>query len=316
MKTTRFSQILISFLLVAASTRAPAQAQSPLTLSTLKIELWPEYDRPAMLVIFAGTLASGVSLPASITLHLPAASGGPFAVAVAEASGNLVNAQYTTTTTGETIAVTLQATTPSFHVEYYDPALKIDGEAREYVFQWTSDFEIEALTLRVQEPVGARNLNGEPALAAAGTGDLGLDYYAAQLGGVNAGEGVSFRLRYDKSTAALSSESLNQTAPAPNPEPATSRSAANNVELAPILLAAAAGVGLLMIGWGIVSVSRARQSGDRRSREPRRRAGSLTPAPHTPPGAASEPARFCTQCGNALQAGDRFCRQCGAAVRP
>ena len=50
-------------------------------LASLNIEIWPEYDRPAALVILRGALAEGVKLPAAVTLRLPAASGGPGAVA-------------------------------------------------------------------------------------------------------------------------------------------------------------------------------------------------------------------------------------------
>src|SRR5579859_1291847 len=63
----------------------PAAAQSGVVFDALTIELWPEYDQPSMLVILRVTLAPATSLPASITLHLRAASRGPSAAALQHA---------------------------------------------------------------------------------------------------------------------------------------------------------------------------------------------------------------------------------------
>lgn len=175
--TTRLLKLICLLLTLALTAGAPpARAQGTVALSALKIELWPEFDQPSTLVIFNGTLAPEVSLPAAVTLHIPAASGRPFAVAVQDPNGKLLNAQFTTAPSGESIAVTVQATFATFQVEYYDPTLKIEGEARDYAFRWIADFPIRAVTVRVQEPVGARGLRVEPAATPEGPGDLGLNY--------------------------------------------------------------------------------------------------------------------------------------------
>jgi hypothetical protein len=298
----------------------PAQAQGTITLSALTIELWPEFDKPATLVLLKGTLASGVKLPAQLTLHIPAASGGPFAVAVEDATGKLLNTQYTATPSGEAIAVNLTTDFPTFHIEYYDPALTISGEQRDYVFQWTTDYAVTAATVRVQEPVDARDLSGgEPALALAGTADFGLNYYAASLGALPAGQSVSFHLRYSKSTARLSSEVVNQNTPVPLATPAATGPLSSRLSLTPILLAAVGGVGLLLIGFGVWSFVRNRREMEtERPRRRRRHAasdGDEPPAALSPRLEAPASARFCTQCGQPLLTGDRFCRNCGTPVR-
>lgn len=297
----------------------PAQAQGTITLSALTIELWPEFDKPATLVLLKGTLASSVQLPAQLTLHIPAASGGPFAVAVEDASGKLLNTQYTATPSGEAIAVNLTTDFPTFHIEYYDPALTISGEARDYVFQWTPDYAVTAATLRVQEPVDARDLAAEPAVALAGTADFGLNYYAASLGALSAGESISIHLRYSKSTSTLSSEVVSQNAPVPLATPAATESLPQRSSLVPILLAAAGGVGLLLIGFGVWSFVRNRREMEmERPRRRRRHAasdGDEPPAALSPQPEAPAWARFCTQCGQPLLTGDRFCRNCGTPVR-
>jgi hypothetical protein len=297
----------------------PVQAQTTTTLSALRIELWPEFDRPAMLVILTGTLAPSVSLPATVTVHIPAASGGPSAVAMQDPSGKLLDAQSTATPSGDSLAVNLQTKFATFRVEYYDPALKIDGDVRDYTFQWTADFPVNAATLRVQEPAGAHGLSADPAVTREGPGDLGLNYYSAALGQLSAGQSVSLHLHYTKSTSTLSVDVVSKSTPAPLAAP-TKTEPPRPLELAPILLAVAAGIGLLMIGGGVVALVRGsrsappRTSGVNRRRKNRRQ----TPSVGMPPEARSPmPAspRFCTQCGQALLSGDRFCRNCGTPVR-
>lgn len=318
--TSRLPRLAGALLILTLSLSAyPARAQGTITLSALTIELWPEYDKPATLVILRGTLAPSVSFPAQLTLHIPAASGGPFAVAAEDASGKLMNTQYTATPSGEAIAVNLTTDFPTFHIEYYDSALTISGESRDYVFQWTTDYAVTAATVRVQEPVDARDLSGEPAVALAGTADFGLNYYAASLGALSAGQGVSFHLRYSKSTPRLSSEVVSQNTPVPLATPAVTEPRPSRLSLTPILLAAAGGVGLLLIGFGVWSFMRNRR--EMETERPRRRRRHVAPdrdeplplsEPHLE---APAPARFCTQCGQPLLTGDRFCRNCGTPVR-
>jgi hypothetical protein len=251
-----------------------------------------------------------------LTVNIPAASGGPFAVAAQDASGQLLNTQHTETRSGDAIAVSLTTDFPAFHVEYYDPALTITGEARDYTFQWTADYAVSAATVRVQEPVDARDLTAEPALTSTGAADFGLNYYSVSLGALSAGQSVSVHLRYSKSTSTLSSEVVNQDVPVPLATPAVTEPPAR-MELAPILLAAAGGLGLLLIGFGVWFFVRNRR--EMETERPRRRRRHAAPAEDGPPPEprleAPAPARFCAQCGQPLLTGDRFCRNCGTPVR-
>src|SRR3989304_7632381 len=51
--------------------------------ASLLIEIWPEFDRRAALVILKGELAADLVLPAAVSLRIPASSGGASAVALA-----------------------------------------------------------------------------------------------------------------------------------------------------------------------------------------------------------------------------------------
>lgn len=291
-----------------------ASAQTGPALTALTIELWPEYDQPSMLVIVRGTLAPTVALPATLTLHIPAAAGGPSAVAGQDPAGQLFNTPFTTTTTGATIAVQFQAQLASFQVEYYDPRLTVLGERRDYVFRWPADFSAEAATLRVQEPPDARDLRAEPSVTLAGSSDLGVNYYTTALGAVTAGQEVVVHLSYTKSTNDLTINAVN---PASDVPASSGSSQTTGAWTLPPQWLIGGGLGLVgagMIGWGIVWLVRDWRRGA--SRRPRARRSATPPAAAVAVSAARDEApSFCTQCGQPVEPGDRFCRRCGAPIR-
>lgn len=286
-----------------------ALAQTGPTLTALTIELWPEYDQPSMLVIMRGTLAPTVVLPTTIILHIPAAAGGPSAVAGQDPTGQLFNIPFTTAAVGDILTVQFEAQLASFQLEYYDPRLTTLGEMRDYTFGWQADFSAEAASLRVQEPPDARDLSAEPPVTWAGSSDLGVNYYTAALGPIAVGQDISVHLRYAKTTNALTISALNQ----PPGAPAMSDANPATVAWTPspqLLIGAALGlVGIGMMGWGAVWLARSWRHPARRRRPPRTTSTPMSSS------VTNSSARFCTQCGQPHLAGDRFCRQCGAPVR-
>lgn len=297
--------IVFSVLHLPTSVRAQGETR----LSALTIELWPEYDQPTMLVILRGTLTPETTLPASVTVHIPASANGPHAVAMQDANGQLTDAQFVTTSQANSLAVTLQATLPSFQVEYYDSALKIEGEARQYAFAWTADFVVTAATLRVQEPVNARNLSGEPPLALAGASDFGLSYYTASLGALTAGQAITAQINYTKPDAQLSVAQVTAQPSVATPvlvmaQPTAMSEAQLQQWLAIALLLVS--IGLVSLGFLFWRRTRAAPAQPRG----RRSANNLPSAPL--PATAT---KFCTQCGQSVGPEDRFCYHCGSAVR-
>src|SRR3972149_6486967 len=134
--------LLILAILFAPASAAAASARdlakgNPRPAS-LQIEIWPEFDRPAAaLVILKGEVAAGVPLPAAVSLRIPAASGGPTAVASsATMGGNLANMKYDRKDAGDFITLTFDAPDGVFHVEGYDPPVTT-AAARIYSSAWT-----------------------------------------------------------------------------------------------------------------------------------------------------------------------------------
>ena len=314
-----------------------ARAQQAVSLASLQISIWPEYDRPTSLVILDGVVAAGVTLPAQLTVRIPAAAVSPNAVATTGTDGALLQAAYTTTADGGDIIITFTTTSAAFRVEYYDPGLVIIGDTRSYAFRWKSDYAVTQATLRVQEPVGASNLTGQPTLTPAGQGEFGLNYDLGNLGSLAAGASVSQDIHYTKSGSALSAPAV---APPTGSSQNTSTAAGGTPGWLPAVFAAVA-VGLVLVGGGAFWYTRAgsqRRPATRHAVRPARRArsssarGELAGAQARAPGTdvrvdlgvtqrtlsptlRDDSARFCTQCGHQHQADDRFCRQCGAPVR-
>ncbi len=314
---------LLAFGLCAGLGPTPAAAQTPPTLAALHIALWPEFDRAGVLVIIDGTLAAGTPLPAQVALRMPAAAGQPNATAYHAADGSLLAAEYTTAAADSAIIVMFSVESLEFRLEYYDPALAVSGNRRTYVFNWTSLYAVTAAVVRVQQPAGATEFATLPALAAAGTGEYGLEYYQGDLGALAAGQAVQVTASYTKPDATLSSATVVAAAPAATSTPTPAASGPSPT----LMVLAVAGLALVVGGGAGVLIMRGQRQAAKSRRAPRRHRGSpaarretAAPAPaprpaRLPTPGAAAPA-FCTQCGQRRQPGDQFCRQCGAPVTP
>ena len=107
-------------------------AQSSLTLSSLEIQIWPEYDKPSVLVIYGVTLSAATTFPTTVSMRIPVSAGNPNAVAVRQADGSLYTIEATRQIAGEWAVINFTATSPEIQLEYYDPGLTKEGTSRNY----------------------------------------------------------------------------------------------------------------------------------------------------------------------------------------
>lgn len=271
-------------------------------LSSLGIEIWPEYDRSAALVILRGAVAEDVKLPAVITLRLPAASGGPAAVAHSTtADGNLLNLKYERADAGDHVTLKFETPQRFFHVEFYEP-ISIGAPARNFRYLWPGDLAVERATVVIQEPVSASNVVVEPNLDRVSTGQDGLRYRVGELGALTAGKPTAIAVRYTKADARPSTEILKPNAAVPeslSAMPAPAIAASGNslpdwlLPLAGLFLLSLLGGALILWRW--------------------RRESSVATSAATP--AAKAVDRACTKCGAVQAPGNRFCGNCGTKIR-
>ena len=281
----------------------PVQAAgNAIKISSLQVELWPEFDKPSMLVINYITLSPDTTLPATLIFHLPATAEGPSALAVGQTLDTVSDhgIDYSVQPQGDSLNLTIKAKGPAIQLEYYDPIQK-DGKTHKYLYQWMTDYNVDSFKLTVQQPIGAKNFQTIPALTSSETRPDNLKYYSSNFGALTAGTPFSLSLSYEKASDTLSVSSL-QVQPAQPIGADTPGSAMYTFRNdLPYILG---GFGLLLIVGGVFYFW---QSGGRKNKS-RQRQSLRTEA-------EGNSEVYCHQCGTRAQKGDRFCRVCGTKLR-
>ena len=302
MQPLRVATGALAVVLLAVSAAAP---QSGTVFSSLGIDLWPDYDRPGVLVIYRATLAPDVPLPARLVFRIPAAAGFPNAVAERPAAGQLTTLPYERTVDGKTALIDLTASRPIVQLEYYDPAITRDGVRRSFAFTWSGDFEVQDFGISLQQPALARNFTTVPEAISAARSVDGLTYHTLSRAGVKVGETVEIRASYETASDQLSVETIAPVA-APVPTPAAGNdTASDNRTMRMAFTALFVSVAAVVVSLMVRSQRQARSTP--RSTPPPRTARSDT--------SGGKATRFCTQCGAGVDDGDRFCQSCGAPLK-
>ena len=290
---SRLLLAVLALMLLPVFAAGPSGSGAPLRnphLASMQIEIWPEFDRPAALVILRGALAADAKLPSDVTLRIAASTGGPSAMAYAAAAGgNLLNLQYEREDANDFITLRFKVPERFFHVEFYD-VLPTGKPERSYTYVWPGDFGVDRLSVVVQEPAAVSNFSVQPNLDASASGQDGLRYRSGELGVHEAGKRLPIKVSYTKPDARTSTDILGQKAPEPTPAPAAASSDDVTKGVLVFILAVSLliGIGTALLWWrGRAKTSAAQSSG----------------------------AGACTKCGTPRAADDRFCSNCGARLK-
>ena len=305
--------LLLLFLLLFLPTPF-AQAQTAVTLESLEVELWPDYDEEAVLVLLTGTLAPNIPLPATLTLPLP--EGADFNVAARITPDNLMTDQGMTPQV-ENNQVTFTTPDNRFRVEYYQPYEASDTQ-RAFTFSWQSDITVEQISVKVQQPFAATDMSVIPAPASVSEGQDGLTYHLLPNQAIAAGNTYNVEVGYAMSTPALTVDFLSDSG-----ETAATDEGLPFLDAVPVeesgfnwqlLLIALGGLILVATAVWYLASNRAATNKRRPARPKPQRSQSAPPTAATQ-AATPGNANFCHQCGEPLQVGDKFCRRCGTAVK-
>ena len=299
----RVSFLLGLILLICLPGRA--YAQQPVVIDTLEVALWPEYDAPSMLVIYRVTLDGAVSLPANLTLTIPA-DAELNAVAVSGTDGELLNADYERRESGDQATINVTVESAYFQFEYYDPNLQKEGTARHFEYTWDGGYAVNQFVVEVQQPFGASDVQSVPALGAGQLRNDGLTYYRGEIGALAAGQAFELSLDYTKQSDNLTAGPA-QSAPVAEPQPVEETAPLDWVGILP-WVGVAIGLGIVAFGSFRFWQASREEANARRSKSTRR--GRRTKA-----SGGSGKVVFCHECGTQSQPGDRFCRNCGVRLR-
>ena len=303
---------IISFVFTGAS----VQAQTPVEIDQLQVDIWPEFDRPEVLVIYHIIISANSTLPAQISMRIPRRANSPYNVAMKDVDGMLYNLQYDQTIEGDWSKISFTAASTELQIEYYDPSLTIDGTTRNFVYQWPGDYRVLNMNLRIQQPFNASNLqltNGTLKIANGALGDDGLTYYSVPIDGmIEAGTTFDVPFSYTKPDAVLSSSQAPVQAVKTSTGNATlgsSLTPANET----LLIGLAAGAVLILIGF-IWYLNQQRLMASAAMSNNRRRHSNVPKHGSGDPFSTGDTI-YCHQCGKRASTQDAFCRSCGTRLR-
>ncbi len=291
----RMMVLACALILLLGALPVLAQDAAP-TIKTASLLLWPEYDDPGLLVIFAGSFVDQTGFPRDVSISLPAGARNVQA-AYPDASGGLLQAD--SAVSGNTLTFK-QLPVASFHAEYYLDR-QPSGNQREIVYTFQAPYAIEALAVTVQQPARATDLTIDPAAESSETRDDGLTYFVFNRAGLAAGDALQIVVRYTKTDDSVTNPQLAVTSSSVTPAAATSEPA-RGADVGAWLPWVLVGLGTVMLaGWGTYwLLTRRAKRAPVETTAPVRRATSAAPGD------------FCTQCGHPHRPEDRFCAQCGA----
>lgn len=284
----------------------PAAAQSSVAFDRMEIEIWPEYDRAAALVIYRITLSADVALPAQLSLRIPKAAQSPYSLAWQDVDGSLYNLSYTDQIQGDWLVITFTTQAADFQLEYYDPRLTKDGTLRMYSYQWGGDYAVNDLTISVQQPRTAEPMEISPSLGAGSLQSDGLIYYSKDIGSVSAGTPFKIGFQYEKNDDKLSAS--NQ--PVQSADIATPAGVDLEGVLPWIIVAITAILFISAVMWYFLTRQHAVSNLTQHRR--RRGGGKKADAAST---IVEEDGVHCHRCGKKAGSGDIFCRTCGTKLR-
>jgi len=307
---------ILLILSLAVTFFAPAfafQEENPVAISRMEIDIWPEYDRPQVLVMYRVQISNETRLPVRISLRIPAKAISPYKVATRDLDGLLYNLEYSLQPEGNWTQIVMTTSSNEIYIEYYDPRIIKTDNDRRYDFSWICDYPIEKLMVKVQEPKNSTGLEITPSME---SGELniydGLVYYGYDFGALPVGITFNTSLTYRRTSAELSASNLPVTAATPFYENTGFSHSISKVITqvldnrslvvsGSLILAAI----LLMVVVSLVAGSWSNPF--RRWAKDRGKDAEQT-------GDLAIQSQYCPHCGKRIYPGDRYCRGCGNTV--
>jgi len=294
---TLFCLLLGIFLSSAHATALPVT-----TFSALNVELWPEFDRSALLVILHGEI--NTTGPISITLPLPA-QAEVNAVAFRDENNRLLQARWQLQRTHNGQNLIISAGGNALQVEFYLPMTTTGGKHR---FKFTFGplpYPVAKATISVQKPAQAENLQGVPPLTGPEIGSYNLSYYRRQLGALPAGATIQQEIVYDKQDASLTTDVLGLAATRATATPDQSATLYSPPPGRSVLLLRA-GLLALLASLGLIAYTVWRYRLFHPQREQKRKSNHEK---------FDMSMKYCRRCGHPFGPGDHYCTRCGAPRR-
>lgn len=191
----------------------PIAGSAPLNpgwkIAQMVVQVWPEYDQKAVLVIMNLDLPAEVQLPATFKFAVP--SGAQIAgIGEIDPNGNFTfnyaNSYPPVQPGTDWDIATIQVQKyRSLQIDYYyDPGLPVGAGARSFPLLMQVPLDVTALNLHVQQPARATDFAVQPAMQGSGKAQDGYTYSVAAFSDVKAGSTFGYVISYSKPDGNLS----------------------------------------------------------------------------------------------------------------
>lgn len=307
--------VLAALLLSVVTAGAASAAEAGgLSVSTMKVSIWPEYDDPRVLVIYQADLDDSVQLPADVTFNLPKGAEIGMACEVDVSGGHACKPFKLVDQGGyQSLTYSVEAQRKIFFEYYYD-AFPAGETSRSFDLSVLPAFPVGELTLEVQEPARSTDFTVAPAFPEQSQDSQGLVYHLQRLSSPPVGEPIDLAVSYTKQDD-RPSVSPSSAAAADGTTAAAGESGGGRSLVIVVVVVGLVAVGL--VGYRTfrpqpasvarVQVRRAGPVSTGRGRTGGSRAGGAA-------GGGSRAGRgqkYCTECGTRLTRDARFCSECG-----
>lgn len=286
----------VLFFLCALVFPSSARAQNAVTLESLNVRLWSEYDQPSMLVIYDFEVTAGTPLPATVDIRIPR-DANLTAVALIK-DGELVNTEFAGPVEEGNWQIIKHfiKTRTTYHLEYYQP-IQRDANDRSFKYQWAGEYPVNNLRVEIQVPADSTRVKATPMLPF--VPKQAFLSGGASVSDLAAGETYKMELRYSRTSeeTVLPDTSPQVTVSEPITQNTTGRVTLENL---PYILG---GIGVLLI---VSAIYYFWQSNSMREARPRKRMHSARD---------DNTQIYCQECGTRALNDDRFCRACGSKLR-
>ncbi len=203
----RILNVPLILLLLLMLSPSKGIAQSAARLESLKISLWPEYDRPGVLVLYEARVSPEADLSTILRVPLPDTVDAPHAVAAWYPDGQLDDSvEWRLVQDGAQTFLDVETPTTGVWVEFYSD-LDVQEANRSFDFLIPGGVEIADLTVEVMHPVGASDVKITPEGKVEQAED-GLIFTTIDFGERSASDAQEITVSYIKPSSILFSEPL------------------------------------------------------------------------------------------------------------
>jgi len=282
--------LAIALLLIIANTSATFGLSAPAQLKTLKISVWPEYDKTnEVLIMFRGELPSGVQLPAKVKFLYPKTARLSATSSVNENDEFQYTKEWNSkkeADKGDFTELTYNVYFRTFQFEIYDQ-VNTQKDKRQYGFPLKAVMDVNNLSVELQQPLRSNNFEASPKNTNTNTDDKGFKFQFYELGKIKAGEQKDFTATYTKSDNEPSTKDG-----APQPVDASQSAAVNT---GAVLITVGAAFAIFVLGAVVFT----------------RKNNKVKVKPSKTHSKNSKNTGFCSQCGKPLHKDSEFCHSCG-----